>query len=176
MKPAYMIGAVAAAVAGVSGLFAHVHDGRSTFRIKADRIAEIRGSGARDDGIHTIMQAVKISRDDYFLMGCDNSSARRNYPHLSYEERTEGRWFAGAADLTDKEAGGNSHGTYRRDGTIEIESFYTTLPKRQYQASPEEVAWHYVRLIELRQQNVPQPDRVATMNEEAKARPWEKMQ
>lgn len=148
---------------------------KSDFRQHADRLVQIRGSGSASDGLHTIMQSVKINDDDYLLMGCDNSSAARNFPNVDSDTREEGRWFSGATNLTDKHFG-NSHGNIRKDGTVEIESFYTSLPRKEYQASPEEVAWHYVRVKQLRAEGMPTDKRISTMTAEAKDKPWLTMQ
>jgi len=56
-----------------------------------------------------------------------------------------------------------------------VDAFLTQVPKKQYQATPEEVAWHYVRLKELKAKGMPMEVRVQTMREEAKAKPWEKI-
>jgi len=136
-------------LAGVllSFVAAHAIIGKSDFRIHADRIAEIRQGGWEKEGVHMIYAPVKISADDYFLMGCDNSSAQRDHPELSPEEREESFWFAGGDDLTSSKINsGNYEATKNSDGSWHVDSFYTTLPKPEYQASPEEVAWHYVRV------------------------------
>jgi hypothetical protein len=59
---------------------------------------------ARTDGFHRYAIRLKSPRT-ITLMGCDNSSARRNHPELSYEELTEGRWFASAKELSKRTRG-----------------------------------------------------------------------
>ena len=143
-------------------------------KTRADRIAEIRGGGSSTDGAWMLLDPLKISEDDYFLMGCDCSCTRRNFPNVPGHERMEGRWFAGADDLPQRCAGHNFHGSTPKDGRMRIDSFYTTLPRAAYRASPQEVEWHYNRVRELRAANVPQNERMATMTAEAKGKPWEK--
>lgn len=137
---------------------------RSVFREHADRIAAIRLGG----------RSIRISMDDYLLMGCDNSSARRNFPDVPREQREEGRWFTGGDDLPDN-ISPNAEGSVRKDGTLVVDRFYTSLPRKAYQASAAEVAWHYVRLKELRAQDIPAEQRIEMMDAEAKNRPWEEM-
>lgn len=148
--------------------------GTSDFRRAADRIAEIYGSGVREDGIHTLQQTVKITEHDYLLMGCANSCARCNFPDLDRSDREEGRWFAGGDDLESNNRFGNYHATKRGDRWI-VDSFYTSLPRPQFRATPEEVAWHYLRVKELRALNTPQPERVTIMDAERATKPWEQM-
>lgn len=136
----------------------------------AERVRVIRSAGAGSDGIHMLRIPVKIGEDDYLLMGCDNSSAKRNHPDVPRANREEGRWFAGASDL--KPRFGNMHGTIGRDGVERVDSFYTTLPRPEYQADPLEVAWHYIRVKQLRALGMPEAERIATMTAEAKNKPW----
>lgn len=143
---------------------------KTEFRQHAERITEIRAGGSSEDGINLLTSSLKISEDDYLLMGCDNSCATRNFPDVAREEREEGRWFAGGDDLKDRFY--NAHLTERTDGTWAVEAFYTTLPREPYRASAEEVAWHYVRVKQLRAEGMPVEQRIATMNAEAKGRPW----
>lgn len=137
------------------------------------RIQKIRQSGSCNDGIHTMRQT-PISQDDYFLMECDCSSAKRNYPDISHEERTEGRWFTGGNDL-DGSRFWNSHSTKRDDGTWHVDSFYRDLPKIEYQSTPQEVVWHYMRVKELRISGISNETRLEIMSEEAKQKPWIKL-
>lgn len=149
---------------------------RTEFSEKSSRIEEIRNSGGGEIsvtmGLHS--STSKISQDDYFLMGCDNSCSKRNFPDVSEYEREEGRWFSGANDL-DGSNFGNSHGTKVGDRWI-VDSFYSSLPKKKYQSSPQEVAWHYLRVRELRRQNIEKEKRISMLREESKEKPWEKMQ
>jgi hypothetical protein len=143
-----------------------------TFKQIVNRINEIRNAGSNANSFDLLTSPVKISANDYLLMGCDNSSARRNYPHLSRSEREQGVWYAGADDLPEIAAGHNLSGQVRDDGTIKIDSFYTNMPRPEFQAAPEEVAWHYTRIVDLRAQGMPQEQRIETMTREAKTKPW----
>lgn len=147
--------------------------GMSEFRQKAERIAALRGGGGgTQDSILLLSLPVKISEDDYLLMGCDNATAERNFPNVPERERMESQWFAGAPDLSKSSVGSNYHASRRRDGTWEFEAFIAGLPRKQFQVSPEEVAWHYLRVKELRSQKMPVEQRIETMNREAKEKPW----
>jgi hypothetical protein len=137
----------------------------------ARRVLELRGSGSGADGLHVLRQPVRVSQDDYLIMGCDNSCAQRNHPDVPRKEIVEWVWMNGSPDLKDGHFG-NSHGLIRKDGTVEIESFLTDRPKPEYQASPEEVEWHYYRFQELKKQGMPQPERIATLKAEAALKPW----
>lgn len=148
---------------------------KSTLKQHAARIAEIRRGGSPEDGAHLLSDPLKISEDDYLLMGCDNSSAARNFPDVPQAEREEERWYAGGDDLKGDRFF-NVHLTQRAGGSWGVDAFYTTRPRSQYQASPEEVAWHYIRVKQLRAQGMPVEQRMKTMGEEAKAKPWLNMQ
>lgn len=147
---------------------------QSEFRQKADRIAEIYGAGSAQDGIHTLF-GLKISEDDYMLMGCANSCGKRNFPDVSNDDRSEGRWFTGGHDL-DGSRFYNCHLTQRSNGTWAVDSFYSSVPRPEYRPSPEEVAWHYCRVKELRAGKIPQEERARTISTEAKNKPWLEMQ
>jgi hypothetical protein len=145
----------------------------------ANRVRKIRGTGSVSDGIHTMSQAVKINNDDFYLMACDNSSARRNHPNTTYLERSRQRWFTGARSLTGARpwdppsAKPGVSLNYHSTGD-HIESFVAETPKRKYQAPAEEVVWHCIRVVELRKQGVPRDQRIKIMTKEAKTKPWVK--
>jgi hypothetical protein len=85
--------------------------------------------------------------------------------------REDARWFTGGDGLHEVYNGGNSHQT-KRNGVWEIDSFYATLPRPEYQSIPEEVAWHYMRVKSLRAAGMPQPERIQTLAAEAATKPW----
>lgn len=144
---------------------------RSSLQRLAARVRAIRGAGSSTDGLHTLSLPVKITEADYWLMGSDNSSAARNFPDISRKEREEQRWFAAARGWNPPSW--NSHGISEDGGkTYHVETFLTSLPRSQYQATPEEVAWHAIRVKELRAAQMPIEQRVKTMTREAKEQPW----
>lgn len=153
----------------------HIALGQSDFQRLVLRVQEIRQTGSPTNGIHLLSARVQINEDDYFLMGCDISSARRNHPEVkNYESLAGGKWFAGSPDLNSQHA---PNGSFTEvGGKWRVDAFYTSLTRPEYQASPQEVAWHYLRVKELRAQNIPVSHRVAIMNGEAKSKPWERMQ
>lgn len=137
-----------------------------------ERIKLLRIAGSHQNGNGILMGEIKVSADDYLLMGSDNSCARRNFPDISREELYDFFWFAGDRDLSEDAAGYNAHFTKSEDGKWHVDSFYTNLPKPQYQSSPEEVAWHYIRLKELRQKNIPRDRRIKIIQDESNSKPW----
>lgn len=147
---------------------------RSDFRKAADRIEEIRKVGTPNDGLHTLFQAVKICQEDYFLMGCDNSCAARNHPNVPRDQLVEFLWFTGDDDL-DSSNFGNCHSTKKGNRWI-VESFMTDRPLKEYQSTPEEVAWHYLRVKQLRAAQIPQDQRIMMLKKEADLKPWENME
>ena len=57
---------------------------------------------------------------------------------------------------------------------------YSRLPRVEYRASPEEVAWYYLRERQLKAEGVSSEPRIKIMRKEAKhklwvTRPWEKV-
>jgi hypothetical protein len=136
----------------------------SVFRQKANRIVQLRAHNT------------PVSKDDYLLMGCDNSCARRNHPQVPEDELREFIWMAGGEDLSEREAGYNAEATQdAKTGKWHIDRFLNDCTKSKYQASPEEVAWHYLRVVELRAKGIPRDERIATMTAEAKGKPWLKL-
>lgn len=139
----------------------------------AERVKELRSTGTKTDGPLAAVQTVKINDNDYMLMGADNSCANRNFPDVSRAEREEGLWFAGSEDLTADFA--NAHLTKdEKTGKLVVDCFYATRPRKEYQASPEEVAWHLLRVLELRKAGKPLEERMELMRTEAKTKPWTK--
>ena len=138
----------------------------------AERIKLLRNAGLSSNSSAILTSDIKVSENDYLLMGSDNSCARRNFPDIPQEELYDFFWFAGDSDLSEEAAGYNATFTQSKDGKWLVDSFRTNLPKPQYQASPEEVAWHYMRLKELRQKDVPRDQRIKSMQAESYNKPW----
>ncbi len=154
----------------VLSLIACGKEKESNFSYLTHRIVELRNGGSDGDGINVLQSPIKVSEDDYFLMGCDNSCAIRNNPTVPREEISENRWMSAAPDLPRKCAGYNYH-----SGPDGIETFLNDCTVKKYQSFPEEVAWHYIRVKELRAQGMEVEERVETMTKEAKTKPWERM-
>ncbi len=137
-----------------------------------ERIVSYRGGRSENDGIHMLFKETGVDDLAWDLMGADNSTAQVN-SGLSFEDCTEGRWFK----ITDgsalaKRHFGNSHGSLSSEGEDITESAYMSIPKPQYQADPREVAWHHLRVTDLRAESVPQEDRVRIMTAERATSPW----
>ncbi len=148
----------------------HGSNRTTKFRQLADRVVAIRQNGQGGDSFSILKAPVRITEDDYFLMGCDNSSTIREHPDRRREELTTQRWYRGAPDL--KRHSWNSHETQRPDGSWEVDSFLTEVPNPQFYVAPEEVAWHYLRVVELRNQGVPIEERKQILKAEAVGKPW----
>ncbi len=136
------------------------------------RLVEIRSGGTEVDSPFATASPLKITDEDMMLVGSDQGTAQRNHPAVDLFELYEGRWFAAAKRLDPRYAGHNYHGERRKDGTLKIETLYVSLPKSKYQAAPEEVVWHMMRVLELRAQGVPVEERVRIMATEARSTPW----
>jgi hypothetical protein len=140
------------------------------------RILRYRTAGSGQDGIHTL-SSPKIDDLDYALMGADNSCARENFPDVSegaHDGFRQLQWFAikKGTELS-KRSFGNSHGSSDDGGkTYFTETALLDIPKEQYQAAPEEVVWHHLRVTELRKQGVERADRIRMMTDERKSKPW----
>lgn len=137
------------------------------------RVLRYRGAGSSVDGIHTL-HGLQIDDLDYALMGADNSCARINNPaaHGGFRQL---QWFAikKGSELS-KRSFGNSHGSSDDGGkTFYTETALLDIPRREYQSAPEEVVWHHRRVVELRKLGVEQAERVRTMDEERKTKPWQ---
>ena len=139
-----------------------------------DRVRRYRAAGSLADGPHLLFDAVKIDATDYALMGADNSCARIKSDEAPPEHHSENRWFAIARSWTDAPYFYNHHGASEDGGkTFYIESALLSVPRAEYQASPEEVVWHYLRVRELTEQGVEQARRIEVMTGERAARPWQ---
>lgn len=157
---------IASAVARMVGI-------RSEFRRVADRVVELRDGAPSGRGIVAALHPnkYKVNPDDYLIMGCDNSSAARNHPDVPRAQLTDHHWFAARDFPMDAVSFGNAEGTGDH-----YDSFYSDLVRPEYRASPEEVAWHYLRVKALRAADMPRPERIATLKAESATKPWEQMQ
>lgn len=134
------------------------------------RINRYRGAGHAQDGLHTL-QGYQVDDLDYALMGADCSCARIAN---GGKDATTGEWFAiQKGTKLSRMSIGNSHGRSDDGGkTYYNENGYLSIPRPEFQVSPEEVVWHHVRVTELRGQGVEQPERVRIMTEERASKPW----
>lgn len=138
-----------------------------------DRIKSYRACGSAADGIHVLYEH-KIDKLDYALMGSDNSCAEINNPSVSREQLADGRWFACKEKewMASECPSHNSHSRGTDRDHLYVESFYAAIPHRKYQSTPEEVVWHYKRVMALRKNGTPQQERVRIMTQERASKPW----
>jgi len=151
-----------------------------SFSDDVKRIQEIRQNvdptGAVDARSLTLaasLGGIAISEHDYLLMGCDVSSTKRNYPGISHQQLLQPVSFAGDGTLKVDDLKDFNYTSTQRGGVWYVDTVDTGIPKLQYQASPQEVAWHCMRVMQLRAQGMEVDDRIRTMTEEAKTKPWE---
>lgn len=135
---------------------------------RRNRIGQIFGGPSSDDSRAAFLGGIAISEADYALIGAANSCAERNNPGIRGEALVEGHWFAGGDDLDISHAGWNCHTTGNR-----VDSFFTGIPRPQYRPTPEEVAWHSLRVPELKAGGLSVDQRIAVLTAEAQTKPWE---
>jgi limonene-1,2-epoxide hydrolase len=143
------------------------------FDAAVKRVTEIRNAASVIDSPRLLMSKVLITNQDYQLIGSDMSSSIRNHPDIPEEDIGQACWFGAAKDFDLQNPVYNYHGTTVNGKEI-VEAFMAALPKPEYRASPQEVAWHYVRVRQLRAQGVALEKRREVIKTEALRKPWEK--
>ena len=144
-------------------------DGRGAELAKtAARIEEIR-----DAPSGLIDRSVKISESDYLLMCTDCSLAVRDNPGVGLSQLLRSSWFAGAPGLDRSHFTSVYSNQNDKTGQWVVYVFRTTLPAKDYQASAREVAWHFLRIQELRLAGISLKERQEAIKKEAARRPWE---
>lgn len=165
---------VLAAVAVVLGAFVLW---RTKMTGSADLVARVvayRSTGSASDGLH-VLREHEIDALDYALMGADNSCARIKSGLDDPYKHSEGRWYRVSERWTDPPNFSNAHGISSDGGkTYRTESALMSVPRQEFQVSPEEVVWHYRRELALRTEGVSQDERVRLITADRAMQPWAK--
>jgi hypothetical protein len=148
---------------------------KPTLETYIKRIDTIRNGGLSQDGPWVLMDPLKISEDDYFLVVTDFTTTKQKHPDIQYPDLGEFRHFSAASDLKEEHVL-NGHSTLVGDKWI-VEEIGLWIPKPEYQASAKEIAWKHLRFRQLGGLKDKETARAAwhQVDTEAQTKPWNKL-